>query len=136
MIQCKHCPRTTRASETVARVIQGWRLYTGTTQDGRPLEDVVCPICAGTQESTGWNFRCVTCDWSYREDWEDDVPLERLDSVGDLERELRYHECEPILEVQAPDTDVWIQHNTEAYDKLKDQWKLLVVPLDSTPTSP
>lgn len=98
-LQCKHCSRSTPMNETNARV-NGWRIWRGETQGGKPAEDVVCPWCAGTNEQPppNWRVGCNTCDWEYEDEDGDDEPLD--------ETSARYladhHECEPDTWVKPP----------------------------------
>jgi hypothetical protein len=66
---CKHCGNHSRSSMDVARA-DGWRTFSGVSMTGKPLDDVVCPSCAGTAKpgEEGWSVRCLTCDW----EWEDE----------------------------------------------------------------
>jgi hypothetical protein len=104
VIQCKHCVASTRSSLDVARAA-GWRMFTGVSVTGKPLDDVVCPACAGTADPEdapqGWRVRCNTCDWEYEDD--DDGPLSPAEA-----RQMAYdHECEPEVRLAPPSGDRW-----------------------------
>lgn len=108
VIQCKHCSASTRSSVDVARMA-GWRMFDGTTQGGKPLNDVVCPSCAGTAPDSeaanagpSWRVRCSTCDWMYEDEY-DEGPLD-----AKAARSLAYdHQCEPYVQIAPPSGDQW-----------------------------
>jgi hypothetical protein len=109
VIECKHCPSSTYNSVDVAR-ISGWRMFTGKSLTGKPLDDVVCPKCAGTErpadEEPSWSVRCNTCDWV----WEDEYGEGPLDARA--ARNLASdHECEPWVEIAPPNSEQWISPN-------------------------
>lgn len=95
---CRHCSREGRSSESVLRV-QGWRIFEGTSQSGKPLSDTVCPWCAGTATTPppGWRVGCHTCDWEWEDDY-DEGPL----SEKEAKQIANDHECEPDTWVKAP----------------------------------
>jgi hypothetical protein len=99
-IRCKHCPRSTYSSVDVAR-ITGWRMFSGTSQTGKPIEDVACPHCAGTapapDETPSWSVRCKTCDWEYEDEY-DEGPL----TAAEAKQMADDHECEPWVEIRPP----------------------------------
>lgn len=102
-LQCRHCRRSTGNSADFARAA-GWRTFKGASLTGKPLDDVICPWCAGTAEpELSWKVRCNTCDWESAED-EDDEALDARDAKHLADD----HRCEPWLEIQAPNSDVWL----------------------------
>ncbi len=123
MRTCKHCNRSTRSTDDVARV-EGWRWYDGPTIGGGRLVDVVCPICAGNTTAAAserWNVICETCDWDYQsEHYEGDEPLtEAKDAV-----ELGYdHECEPRIKLRSPAGDLF---DLNDFDRHGNPWPLAV----------
>ena len=60
-----------------------------------------------------WNVRCSTCDWEY--DPEDDIDEGPL-TYEEARRMGRDHECEPFIEISAPDTSEW--HPDWRFDKV------------------
>lgn len=96
-IICKHCPASTGSSADVARAA-GWRMFKGESITGKPIDDVVCPACAGTAEPPPreWQVRCTTCDW------DSDDGEEPIRSGREAMDVARYHECESWIEVQRP----------------------------------
>lgn len=102
---CKHCGREGKSSESVLRV-QGWRLFNGESQTGKPLNDVVCPTCAGTatEPLPGWRVGCHTCFWEWEDEY-DEGPLSKKDAQSIADD----HECEP---------DTWVAPPREKADAL------------------
>lgn len=103
-IKCKHCPTTTTTSVDVARVL-GWRFFQGQSVTGKPLDDDVCPACAGTAAppeapKPSWRVGCHTCDWV----WEDEYNEGPLDPEQ-AKRMADDHECEPEVWVGPPTGD-------------------------------
>lgn len=101
MIRCKHCLNTTRSSRDVARVT-GWRMWSGTTEGGKQVDDVVCPTCAGTTPADdapkSFQVRCQTCDWDWiAEDGEEPLDARSAKDMADD------HQCEPDVTIVAPD---------------------------------
>lgn len=113
LFTCDGCGRSERRqilpdgaqAEFASARFVGWRI-------AGPLakpEGAYCPACAGTdneywskapQES--WRVRCTTCDW----EWEDDYDEGPLD--GKAAYDLAHdHECDPLVEVRAPESDAW-----------------------------
>lgn len=145
-MQCKHCPRSTSSSSQVARV-QGWRTYTGFTQGGDFLDDVVCPGCAGVEEPEPltWDATCLTCDWTYTDMFVDEgLPILPITNVQSLEAELHDHVCERVFQVRPPGSERWVYHGSKDYNELVEHWKAPPPPappasqqaIDTTPTSP
>jgi hypothetical protein len=82
--------------------VQGWRLYSGPSQTGKPLDVTLCPWCAGT--ATGpepsWRVGCDTCWWEYEPfDGEEPITQKEAQRIADD------HECEPDTWVKAPDVE-------------------------------
>lgn len=97
MIKCKHCDNWTNLPEAGARNI-GWRLFNGLSLTGKPLGDVLCPVCSGRGEDPKmptWNIECTTCEWNYidEEDWQ--VLKIPINSAEDADKIARDHKCEP-----------------------------------------
>lgn len=121
---CKHCPRGTSATFDAARAA-GWRIFSGTTQSGKPLEDVVCPICAGTDPDPDrytdakmiWDVQCYTCDWSFSEDWE--PGLDPLHTATEAKSCAQEHRCEPQFVYISP-TGQTIDGHTNTFQKILD----------------
>lgn len=44
--RCQNCPQTTLSTLDAART-EGWRIWSGTTQSGKPADVQICPQCAG-----------------------------------------------------------------------------------------
>lgn len=108
VIQCKHCPRTTRLTEAGARSI-GWRMFTGISITGKQLEDVACPSCSGRgdHESTppSWDVMCRTCGWQFSDEmYEDDPPLL---SAWEAEQVAGDHHCDTDFVYREPGSDEW-----------------------------
>jgi hypothetical protein len=108
LIRCKHCPSTTASSPDAARML-GWRMFKGVSQTGKPLDDVVCPGCAGTTPITedkpaspSWRVRCNTCYWEWEDEF-DEGPL----SPKDAKSMAHDHECEPEVEIAPPSGEKW-----------------------------
>ena len=103
MIRCKHCPSSTGSTLDAARML-GWRMFQGVSQTGKPLDDVVCPTCAGTASEPdapeSWSVRCLACDWCSDDDGPDEEPLLSAKDAYSLGYD---HECEPEIELRAPD---------------------------------
>ena len=60
--------------------------------------------CSGDgPEPKSWSVRCNTCDWY----WEDEYGEGPLDAKN-AKQMARDHECEPHVELAAPDSDLWI----------------------------
>jgi hypothetical protein len=108
--QCKHCPSFTRSNEAGARMA-GWRTYQGVSVTGKPLDDVVCPACAGTAEPEAptWRVHCITCDWDAAEEgWDsDDEPLNALDA----KMLAASHRCYAQVEIGPPGSSDWYHPN-------------------------
>jgi len=107
VIQCKYCPRSTFSTYDAARML-GWRMFRGVSQTGKPLDDVICPSCAGTRPpapAETWAVRCTTCDWSTEDDPDDYEPV---GTAADAVATGRGHECEPLIELKAPKDTHWV----------------------------
>lgn len=109
-IRCKHCPRSTYSSLDVARM-EGWRLFNGVSQTGKHLDDVVCPVCAGTNEPPeprpeGWVVACRTCEWQSNEDPDDPDLFAEL-TAKDAKWLAREHRCEKWMEIRPPGNTTW-----------------------------
>jgi len=98
VIKCKHCPRMSRLTEAGARSI-GWRIFSGTSQAGKPLDDVACPVCSGRGPEPvppSWDVRCLHCGWSlftYEGD-EPDIPvINAADAVKVLQGHYKESGC-------------------------------------------
>lgn len=109
---CKHCNIATRSSDDVARA-KGWRWYSGPTQGGGHLDDVVCPACSGRGEPAllQWQVGCRTCGWEH-EAWDED---ERITDGKSALSVLDYHECEPELWIRPPGADM--DYRPSAFDR-------------------
>jgi hypothetical protein len=101
---CRHCQRSGGLSSIDVLRVQGWRFFTGTSQTGKAIEDVICPWCAGTATAPepGWRVRCQTCDWEYEDD-NGEGPLD----VKAAKQLARDHECEPWVEISPPGEERW-----------------------------
>lgn len=113
-IRCSHCTRTTRSSEAVAR-LQGWRFFSGVSQTGKQLNDVLCPVHSGRQEEMAlipsWVVHCVNCEWDTDLERElDDPPIL---TAYEAELAARYHICEPVFEFIRPDSRVFRQNDPD-----------------------
>jgi hypothetical protein len=92
----------------------GWRWFDGTTQDGRELQDVACPSCAGTRGmDRSWNVECRTCWWAFSSD-DFEPGDEPLVTVRDAVLLAREHRCEPDMWIFDPDGN---GNALEAYDR-------------------
>lgn len=100
-LRCKHCTRSTRSDAEVAR-LAGWRMFKGLSVTGKPIDDVICPICAGTstpvEAGEVWTVGCKTCDWVSTED--EDEPIEE---AADAMAVAIDHRCEPDIYLVDPD---------------------------------
>ena len=97
---CKHCGASSLSSDDVAR-LQGWRWYRGESITGKPIEDVVCPACAGFADPEAakvWTVGCRTCHWQY-EPFEDDDEIRSGVRAVDLAHD---HDCEPDVYITMP----------------------------------
>jgi hypothetical protein len=94
-------------NEQGARAV-GWRMFSGVSVTGKPLDDVVCPRCAGTaqdDQEPSWRVRCTTCEWQSDDD--EDV-TEEGPLTAQVAKELAAdHRCWPQMEIAPPDTDDW-----------------------------
>lgn len=108
MIRCNHCTRTTRSSETVAR-LQGWRFFSGLSQTGKQLDTVLCPVHSGqgTEDTyvATWIVRCSICNWDTEEDKDQYDPL--ILTAYEAKMAAGYHTCEPLFEFIRPDGRVF-----------------------------
>ena len=126
-IRCKHCSRSTASSAAIARHL-GWRMFSGFSLTGKPLNDVVCPWCAGTVPESDaeptWRVRCRTCDWEY-DDEDGDGPLDAK-AAKQLARD---HHCEPWIEIGPPNDDRWFPERSVNNDgSLVDDPRMRKVP--------
>lgn len=126
-IRCKHCARSTASSASIARHL-GWRMFSGVSLTGKPLEDVVCPWCAGTAPESElvptWRVRCRTCDWEYdHEDGEGPLDAKAAKQLA------RDHQCEPWIEIGPPNDDRWLPERSVNNDgSLVDDPRMRKVP--------
>jgi hypothetical protein len=73
----------------------------------------------GQEDAPTWRVRCNTCDWEWDDEY-DEGPL----NAKEAKRMARDHECEPDIEIQAPDSDnVWVRP-----DRVSDDGTLHEVP--------
>lgn len=102
-ISCHHCPRTTKSSEAGARHL-GWRFFKGLSLTGKPLDDVICPVCTGQDapepdEIPSWIVECA-CEWSSYEAWEPgDTPIL---TAYEAKRVAQTHRCAPEFTFISP----------------------------------
>lgn len=113
MIKCGHCENFTALSPDGARSI-GWRIYEGPSMTGKPMSDVLCPVCSGRGDDPKrptWNIYCTTCDWQYLEepDWTDlRIPILTAEEASKLAQE---HECEPWFKFTDPQGNTYEGEN-------------------------
>lgn len=107
MLVCTKCSASTYLSEAGARS-KGWRIFSGTTQGGEQLEDILCGSCSGRGELVpSWNWRCKYCLTTFADFRRpEDPPLATLsDAIANAAK----HRCEPFVEYRAPGTIRWMQ---------------------------
>lgn len=98
VIKCSHCARKTSLTEAGARVA-GWRIYRGQSMTGKDINDVLCPVHAGTGDMAEpiptWHVFCRNCDWSTEEDpYPEDPPIL---TAYEATRVAKDHVCEPAF---------------------------------------
>ena len=110
----------TRLTEAGARNM-GWRFFRGLSQTGKPLDDVICPVCSDRgpePDVPSWDIRCRACGWLYLEQYfgeEPDIPV--IDVRDALKALAEHHEPGNCLVVDVARFEVLVPGEQD--------WKLL-----------